>query len=118
MNPNMPCIQTKVNVGISPEKEETLKKELGNAIALIPGKSDSWLMLTFEDNCRIAFQGNSQEPAAFVEVKIFGKAPDSAYEALTAEITKILGRELGVGAKRIYVKYEEVQHWGWNGGNF
>lgn len=114
----MPCIQTKVNVKISPEKEENLKKELGKAIALIPGKSEAWLMLTFEDECHISFQGKSDEPAAFVEVKIYGKASGSAYESLTAEITRILSGELGIRADRIYVKYEEAQYWGWNGGNF
>lgn len=113
----MPCIQTKVNVKISPEQEETLKKDLGQAIALIPGKSESWLMLTFEDECRMAFRGNSTEPIAFVEVKIYGKAPSSAYDAMTAEITKILGSVLEIPADHTYIKYEEVQHWGWNGNN-
>ena len=34
----MPCIQTKVNVSISPETEKSLKEKLGQAITLIPGK--------------------------------------------------------------------------------
>lgn len=114
----MPCIQTKVNIKISAEKEKALKQEFGRAAELIPGKSENWLMLTFEDGCRMYFQGGGDEPAAFVEVKIYGKAPAPAYDALTAEITRILGNELGIDAKRIYVKYEETQYWGWNGSNF
>ena len=52
----MPCIQTKVNVPLSAEQKEVLKTELGKAISLIPGKSENWLMLTFEDNCSIFFR--------------------------------------------------------------
>lgn len=113
----MPCIQTKVNIKISAEKEETLKKEFGKAVELIPGKSEDWLMLTFEDGCRIYFRGKGDEPAAFVEVKLYGKAPAPAYDALTEEITRSLGNELGISAGRIYIKYEEAQYWGWNGSN-
>lgn len=113
----MPCIQTKVNVKISEQKEKALKCRFGKAIEILPGKSESWLMLTFEDECRLYFKGET-EPGAFVEVKIYGKANDDAYNKLTAAITKILNEELNISPDRIYIKYEETSHWGWNGGNF
>ncbi|HEX3038870.1 MAG TPA: phenylpyruvate tautomerase MIF-related protein [Caproiciproducens sp.] len=114
----MPCIVTKVNVKITEEKEKVIKEKLGKAIALIPGKSESWLMLSFEDECRLYFKGSKNEGIAFVEIKLFGKASGDAYEKLTAAITGILNEELGISPSQIYVKYEEVSHWGWNGGNF
>lgn len=114
----MPYIHTKTTVAISSEQEASLKEKLGEAIRLIPGKSEQWLMLSFEDGCRMWFQGDSSKPIAFVEVKIFGQASPSAYEALTKKITEILGGELGIAPSQIYVKYEEVANWGWNGGNF
>ena len=46
----MPFINSKVSVTISGEKEKELKCRLGEAISVIPGKSESWLMLNFEDN--------------------------------------------------------------------
>lgn len=112
----MPCIETKVNVKISKEKEEALKTRFGKAIELI-GKTESWLMLSFQDDCRLYFKG-SQPPMAFVEVKLFGKAGADAYGKMTAEITKILKEELSLEPSNVYVKYEEVDHWGWNGRNF
>ncbi len=114
----MPCIQTKVNVPISKEKEEIIKSKFGKAIELIPGKSENWLMLSFEDNCSMYFKGAGTEGIAFVEVKLFGKASGDAYNQLTAAITEILNRELGISSSQIYVKYEEAAHWGWNGSNF
>lgn len=75
----MPCIQTKVSVKMTEQQEKAIKAKLGQAISLIPGKSENWLMLTFEDGCKIYFQGDCDKPAAFVEVKIYGKANGSVY---------------------------------------
>lgn len=114
----MPFINTKVNVEICKEKETILKEKLGKAISLLPGKSENWLMLGFEDNCRLYFRGRKDEPTAFVEVKVYGAANRDAFEKLTAEITQILGSELSIAPDHIYVKYEACEHWGYNGGNF
>lgn len=114
----MPYIQTKVNVKIEKDQEERIKTKLGEAIAFIPGKSESWLMLGFEDECSLYFKGSDQKPIAFVEVKLFGKASGEAYNKLTATITDILQEELGISSDCCYVKYEEVANWGWNGSNF
>jgi hypothetical protein len=40
---------TKVSVPLSKEKEESIKKKLGEAIALIPGKSEQWLMVSWKE---------------------------------------------------------------------
>lgn len=114
----MPFIDSKVSVAISEAQEKELKTRLGQAIALIPGKSESWLMTGFEDNYHLYFRGDSSQPTAFIEVKVFGQENPSAFEALTAEITKIFGDVLGIAADHIYIKYEAVTNWGWNGGNF
>lgn len=113
----MPYIHTKTNVAISAEKEAVLKTEFGKAISLIPGKSEQWLMLDFTDNERIWFAGDNS-PAAMLEVEVFGKASDSAYDLLTEKLTDIISAELGIESSRVYVKYDEIDHWGWNSANF
>ena len=90
----MPFISTKTNVSISKEQEKVLKTEFGKAISLI-GKSEAWLMLSFDDNCKMYFKG-SDEPCAIAEVKLYGRASSSAYDALTASLTKILANTLSV----------------------
>lgn len=54
----MPCIQTKVNVSISPEQEARLKTGFGELMPILR-KSEDWLMLTFEDRCRLYFKGET-----------------------------------------------------------
>ncbi len=115
---NMPYISTKTNRTIGPDQQKQLKERLGKAIALLPGKSETWLMLSFEGDIPMAFQGNDNDPAAMFEVKIFGSAPAQAKERLTAELTDTAEKILGVPGNRTYVKYEECSDWGWNGSNF
>ena len=66
----MPNIAVKTNVSISKEKETLLKSKLGQAIALLPGKSESWLMTGFEDGYHLYFRGDNSQPTAFVEVMV------------------------------------------------
>ena len=114
----MPFINTKVSIPLTEAQKDSLKTKLGKAIELIPGKSEKWLMVGFEDEYCLYFQGNDYEPSAFIEVKIFGNAPDSAYERLTMKLCEIYETELHIPQDRIYIKYEEVTNWGWNGANF
>ena len=98
------------------EKMTDILNKYSLAMGLV-GKSEAWLMLSFDDNCKMYFKG-SDEPCAIAEVKLYGRASSSAYDALTASLTKILANTLSVSPGRIYVKYEEVQYWGLAGSNF
>ena len=112
----MPFININTNVAVSKQQEVAVKTKLGKAIELLPGKSESWLMVGFEAEHPLYFRGSDSERIAFVEVSVYGKVSRSAADRLTAAITEILGQELGI--EQSYIKYEEVEIWGWNGSNF
>lgn len=114
----MPYIRTTVSNSISDQARDNIKTKLGQAIALIPGKSEAWLMLAFEDNINMYFKGDGTDDYAYVEVSLFGTTSDAAYDRLTAAISEIINEELGIDRANIYIKYEEAEHWGWNGVNF
>ena len=113
----MPYIEVKTNTIISKQQGNQLKTSFGKAIELIPGKTERWLMLDFCDNQRMWLAGDDA-PSAMLEVEIFGSTTDSAYDALTAELTSVVSDVLCVAPDRVYIKYEEIDHWGWNGANF
>lgn len=115
---SMPFINTKINCSISDQQKSILKEELGKAISLIPGKSQEWLMLGFEDDYSLYFKGKDYEKLAYVDVKLFGKAEKAAYNELTAAICNIYNTILGIPKECIYITYEEISNWGWNGRNF
>lgn len=112
----MPFINTKTSVEISKDAEVRIKSRLGKAVGAL-GKSEGYLMVNFEDKQRLYF-GGSAEPAAFVEVRLFGKASRAAYAKMTEAVTEIVAEEAKVPADRIYVQYEEVPNWGLGGSNF
>ena len=114
----MPFIDSKVSVRTTPEQRKELKERLGKAIALIPGKSENWLMINLADDQEMYFRGEGQKPTAFIAVNIYGSADSGAFERLTEEITKIYGEVLGIAPDRMYVKYATTYDWGWNGSNF
>ena len=63
------------------------------------------------------FKG-TDAPCAICQVKLFGgSATEEDYAALTEALTDILREELDIDSDRIYVTYEEIGFWGWNGGN-
>ncbi|MBE6023817.1 MAG: hypothetical protein E7231_11410 [Cellulosilyticum sp.] len=114
----MPFIDSKVTTKLSDEQKDTLKTALGQLISTIPGKSESFLMVGFTDEYPLYFGGEKLDKGAFIEVKIFGSTSDSALETLTKQICELYKKELSIPPKSIYVKYEFVSHWGWNGHNF
>ena len=114
----MPYIDSKITVKLTEEKKDILKKELGKIIEDIPGKSEQFLMVGFEDNYSLYFRGNKLEYGAFVEVKLLGTAPKESLNTMTKHICDLYSRELNIPGDAIYVKYEEVKHWGFNGKNF
>lgn len=112
----MPFIELKTNQSIDDVKE-AVKTELGKAITAIAGKSEAWLMVELEGNKDMYFKGSS-EPCAMFEVAIFGTASDDEYDDLTKRICEISEKNLGVPADRTYVKYSEIDNWGYNNFNF
>ncbi len=113
----MPFINSKISTPLSEEQETRIKEKLGKAIELIPGKSESWLMLGFEPETSLYFRGDNSQPTAFIEVSVFGSENSGAFEKLTGKICEIYGEVLGIPADRIYIKYQAVSNWGWNGSN-
>ncbi len=113
----MPFINSKISTPLSKEQETRIKEQLGKAVELIPGKSENWLMLGFEPETSLYFRGDNSQPTAFVEVSIYGSENSSAFEKLTGEICRIYEDVLGISPDHIYIKYQPVSSWGWNGSN-
>lgn len=112
----MPCITLKTNQSVSKEKELLLKEDFGKAIALIPNKSERWLMCIFEDSVRLWLSG-TDAPAAIAEVSLFGIASAQAYGLLTESLSESIAKQLAVSPERIYIQYAQTPYWGWNGKN-
>ena len=113
----MPFIRVSANVAVNESQAERVKTMLGQAIEVIPGKSEAWLMVEVEGE-KALWMAGSDAPAAIAQVNLYGSADASDYDTLTGRITDILDGLLSIDPARIYVQYTETEHWGWNGRNF
>lgn len=114
----MPYIQVNVSNALTKEKATKVKEELGRIIELIPGKSETFLMVQLLDDCELYFGGNQDGETAYVKVESFGSISDENCELLTQELCSMMTSELGIPENRIYITYEGITQWGWNGKNF
>lgn len=108
----MPFIDVRFSGEISEARETELKADLGKAICLIPGKAESHLMVQFTDHCRLWFGGEQDGPIVFVNVMLYGSAAPEHYAQFKDAVIPMLEEKLG--AKTVYLKFEEVPNWYWN----
>lgn len=114
----MPFIISRVNIPLSDEQETTLKIGLGQAISLVPGKSEASLMLGFEDAYRLYLAGDNSQPMAYITVAVFGNHGHCGYEQLSKAISQLFHRVLGIDPRRIFINYEDIAAWGVAGRTF
>lgn len=114
----MPFINLKTNVEITKETSLELKSKFGELISLLPGKSETWLMVELEGSKEMYFRG-SDEALAILEVKVYGTMLDEEKSnKLTRALTEATHKILKVPSERIYVAYFLTPSWGYAGENF
>lgn len=111
----MPYINSKLTIKLSEQDKEVLKTKMGEIITEIPGKSEAWLMVSFNEDETIYFRGNKMEKAAFIEVKIAGTAEREHKNKVTNLLCSLFETQLSISKDSIYITFSEVEDWGWNG---
>lgn len=107
----MPFVDVRTSCAVTAEQETRLKAGLGEAISLIPGKSESALMVQIAGESRMWFGGSEEGPIVMANVAIYGTAPAGAFQKF-GEAAVSLFQEV-LGAKHVYVKFEETTNWAW-----
>ena len=107
----MPFVRAKVSCAITEEQELRLKGRLGRAIGQIPGKSEAYLLLSFEDNCRLWLRGEKDPTVAYIEAAIFGNEDHRGFDRFAAEAAKAFSEVLGIRADRICIRFEDISSW-------
>ena len=110
----MPFIISKVNKKISKEQELEIKKCLGKAIEYVPGKSEEYLLVGFEDNYKFYLRGKDV-PTACIEVSIFGNEDHIGFDKLSECITEVFHNVLDIPKENIYIKFNDISSWSVNG---
>ena len=113
----MPLIQLKTTAELTPALRDELTSDFGKMMAEA-GKPEAFLMIAFEDSVDLRFSGEKMKNGALVEIKQVGDLGSDVYLCLTKTATRILNERLGIDPKAVYITYQPVDDWGWNGTNF
>ena len=113
----MPFIDCKISAKLTDEKKEVLKAELGKSISIMH-KPESYLMVGIADNYDLYFAGKKLENGAYVGIKAFGSPSSRDCERMTSAICGVLKDQLNIQPSSVYITYEGIKDWGWNGSNF
>lgn len=95
------------------EEMALVGKGLGERITLLPGKSESSLMVELQPGQEMFFRGG-QSPCAFVDVRLFHVSPEEAKKAFAESVCALL-EQVGVPAKDVYLNFLEFDAWGCQG---
>lgn len=114
----MPYINARTTFKLSEKEKETIKSRMGDLIRTIPGKSETWLMVSFDDDKTLYFRGVKMEKAAVIEVKIAGTTSRENKNRLTNLLCEFFENEMEIPKDNIYVIFSDIADWGWNGGLF
>ena len=108
----MPFISVRSAMPISESMMETLQKEIGRIITIIPGKTIDNCM-TMLDGSIAAFMSGKPAKAVFCEIRVFGKAPKDKKASVVSELNDLFAEKLG--AEKVYIHIIESDEWGSNG---
>ena len=109
----MPMITAQIGKKLTEEEAIRLKSGLGEIIALIPGKSESVLMIDLCDGHNMFFKGEKTQ-AAYLDVRLYTKAPFEAKAAFAAAAAELL-EEVGIQRQDTYLTFTEFENWGMRG---
>lgn len=111
----MPFISVHTSVALPIEKKDTVTAAIGQALPLITGKREPTLMVEILDAVTMYKGSSREEPCAMVDVRCFRQASFEDNQNFTEAVLKIVEKEIGVPADRIYFNIQEFDVWGSGG---
>lgn len=114
----MPYINSTVSVKLSEEQKDYIKAEFGKIITKIPGKTEEYLMVSFNDDNTIYFAGEKKDKAAYIDIRLLGSNSREYKNEVSKLITELFENYLKIPGRCIYISFNEFKDWAWNGNLF
>ena len=116
----MPLIKVQTSAAVTDrDRIEAMLKTLSQKLASHLGKSESYVMTSFEPEVAMTFAG-STAPACYIEIKSIGTMGAERTQAMSQDFCQEVAERLGVEPERTYIEFADVRGamWGWNGRTF
>ncbi|MDR1826949.1 MAG: hypothetical protein LBR29_01320 [Methylobacteriaceae bacterium] len=110
----MPFISVTTSRNISSEQAERIKTGLGKRISIIPGKSETSLMIHLCGAGTMYF-GGEEKPCVHMNVLLFRKADKEAKGKFCEESIAFVAEILDVPVEDVFLTLSEYDSWGSRG---
>jgi len=113
----MPLLSIETNLDLS-DKQDAFLQTASLTVAKLLGKPEQYVMVRLQHTTAMRFAG-SDKPTALLELKSLG-LPEKNTSELSRALCKLIEKELGIPANRIYIEFSNPERhmWGWNEGTF
>jgi phenylpyruvate tautomerase PptA (4-oxalocrotonate tautomerase family) len=109
----MPYLSVTIGQKLEAAQREKLKTELGRLITIIPGKSESDLIVNIQDTP--LYMGGAEVPCVYIDLRVYTKTTEEAKKRFTRETFALITRDLGIPPERQYLTIGEYENWGYAG---
>ena len=106
----MPYIQVSMSESLDDTRIMSLKAMLGEKIALLPGKSESVLMVEI-NNCSNMFFKGEPGNCAMIQVHLYKESPKDAKNLFTSEMLESFSEITNIPIDRIFMNFAEHSEW-------
>ena len=110
----MPYIAINTSLNISETQKEIIKTELGHLITIIPGKTESTLMIDFSDG-KTFYKAGNKISGVFIDLRLFHKSEFDLKRKFTEETIELIHQKLNIPKENIYLIIMEFDNWGSGG---
>lgn len=114
----MPMVDARISVKLDESQDALVHKALTQAAATALGKPLMYVMASVEEGADLWMGGKKLEQGAYIHVRSFGSISPDAAAAFTKQATSFLASNLGLDPSGIYVSFEGIGEWGWQGRMF
>ena len=114
----MPFVQAKLTVKLNESQKESLHSKIEKIIMKDLSKPLNYIMVGIEDNYCLYLAGKKLSSGAMISIQHYGGASERAYDQITAKLSSVLKDELNIDPAGIYITYQRIDNWGFNGSNF
>lgn len=115
---DMPHLLIQTNQTLPEEEQADFVAATSRLTAELLGKSEDYVMVTFDPGKTMSFAGTS-EPTAFLKLTSLGLTPEPCPD-YAAKLCAFVQESLGVSPNRTYIEFSSPSRelFGWNGKTF
>lgn len=114
----MPMVDSRISVKLDESQDALVHEALTQAAASALGKPAMYVMVQVQDGASLWMGGKKLEQGAYIHVRSFGSISRNAAESFAAKATEFLASKLGLDPAGIYISFEGISLWGWQGSLF